>query len=171
MGIVNGFAVHFAQLGHPLANVFAVGVKLLALEQRVKDAKVRLRIDPSRRREAPATIVGGKVAVDEMLHEIPLTHAPVDQQVLGQERGDDHPASVVHVAHVVELAHGGVDNGEARLAVTPGLEELHVILPSDVCVLWLERLVHAGAKLRQHLRTDWRTITYQTYGQRARTCL
>jgi hypothetical protein len=49
----------------------------------------------------------------------------------------------VHVAHLVELAHRSVDNGEASAAFFPGSEMIVVVLPFNIGVLVLEGLVHA----------------------------
>ena len=43
-------------------------------------------------------LLRGEVAVDQVAHEAGLADPPVDQQVLGQERRDDHPRAVVHPA-------------------------------------------------------------------------
>ena len=134
------------QLLHPLPDIGPLGIKLLPLQQRVEDAEIRLRVHARRGAEAPPAIVGRKVAVDEMFHEIALAPAPVDQQVLGQEGRDGHAGAVVHVAGVVELAHGGVDEGVARRAGAPLLEELVVVLPLDVGVFGLEGFVHADVR-------------------------
>jgi len=100
---------HSPQLRHPLPYILPLCIKLLALQQRVEDPEIRLRIHARGGGEAPAAVVGRKVPVDEVFHEVALAEAPVDQEVFGEEGGDDHAAPVVHVAGVVELAHGGVD--------------------------------------------------------------
>lgn len=77
--------LYIAELRDPLADILAVGIELLALQQGVEDAEVGLRIYAGRGAEAPATVVGGKVTIDEMLHKVTLAHAPVNQQIFGQE--------------------------------------------------------------------------------------
>ena len=79
-----------------------------------------------------------------MLHEVALAEAPVDEQVLGQEARRDHAAPVVHVAGEVELAHSGVDNGEACVAGGPGGEEVGIVLPSYVGIFGFKGFVHAA---------------------------
>ena len=76
---MNRLVRHFPQLRHPAADIITVGVKLLALQQRVHDAEVGLGVDADAGAEAPAAVVAGKVAVDEVLHEVALAHAPVNK--------------------------------------------------------------------------------------------
>ena len=78
-----------------------------------------------------------------MLHEVALAHTPVDEEVFGEEGGDGHAGAVVHVTCMVELAHGGVDERVAGLALGPFGEEVGVIFPFYICVFGLERFVHA----------------------------
>ncbi len=82
-----------------------------------------------------------------MLHEVALAHAPIDEEVLGEEGRDDHAASVVHVAHVVDLAHRRVHDGKPGTTGAPGFELFHVVFPFDIGVFRLERFVHTGALL------------------------
>ena len=134
------------QLRHPLPDILALGVELLALQQGVEDAEVGLGVDAGAGAEAPAAVVGGEVAVDEVLHEVALAEAPVEQEVLGQEAGDDHPAPVVHVGRVVELPHRGVHDRVPCAAGAPGREERRGVLPGDVGVFGFEGLVHAAGE-------------------------
>ena len=45
-------------------------VKSFALAERIEDAKVGNRIGAGRCRPLPAAVVGGKIAVDQVLHEV-----------------------------------------------------------------------------------------------------
>jgi hypothetical protein len=54
--------------------------------------------------------VAGEVAVAQVLHEVPRPAPPVQVQVLGEERADDHPHAVVHVRLAEQLAHARVDD-------------------------------------------------------------
>lgn len=78
-----------------------------------------------------------------MFHEEALTHTPVDEEVFGKEGGNNHTAPVVHPASGEELAHGGVDDGIAGTASTPGLKVGGRVGPGYVGIFWFERLVHA----------------------------
>ena len=132
------------QLPYPLPNILAAGIKPLALQQRIEDPEIGLRIHARAGAEPPPAVVAGEIAVDEVFHKIALAHAPVEQEVLGEERGDGHAGAVVHVAGCVELAHGGVDERVAGAALGPGVEQLLGILPFDVGVFRFEGFVHAG---------------------------
>lgn len=77
--------------------------------ERAEAYKVRLGVDAGGCGEAPTTVVAGEIAVDELLHEIALAHAPVQQQIFCEEGRDGHAASVVHVGHVIQLPHRGID--------------------------------------------------------------
>ena len=87
----------------------------------------------------PVAGVLGDVAIHEVVAEEPLTLAPVDQQVLDQEAGTDHPYPVVHPARRRQLAHPGVHDRKAGLALAPALEAVRVVAPGDVVVARLER--------------------------------
>lgn len=145
--IMHRLPLHILQLRHPLPDVLALRIELLALQQRIEDAKIRLRVDADAGREAPAAVVAREVAVDQVLHEVALAEAPVEQQVLRQEGRDDHAAPVVHVGGRVHLAHGGVDDGEAGGAGGPAREVVVVVLPLDVGVFVFEGLGHAATTL------------------------
>ena len=155
--VVNGFPLDVRQLRDPFADVVAVRVVFLALEQRVEDAEIGLRVDAGGGAEAPAAVVGGEVAVDEARHEIALAQPPVEKEVFGQEGGRRHACAVVHVTRVVHLAHGRVDEGVARAPGTPGVEMRRRVLPRDVGVFGFERFVHAGRKLDSVKGEKWRS--------------
>lgn len=143
IGIMNGLPRQVSEFGDPLADIGAVGIVLLALEDGVEDAEVGLGVDARGGAEAPAAVVGGEVAVDEVLHEVPFAQAPVEQEVFGQKGGHRHARAVVHVSSVVQLPHGGVDEGVARLPRAPGAEVGRGVFPGDVGVFGLIRFVHA----------------------------
>ena len=111
--------VGVAQLGDPLPDVVALGVELAALGDRVEDAEVRRGVGAAARRPLPAVLVGGEVAVDQPLHEVARAVLPLDVQVLDQEARHDHPHPVVHPPGRAQLAHAGVDDGEAGAALPP----------------------------------------------------
>lgn len=143
---MHGLPPYGLQLRHPLPDILPLRVELLTLQRGIEDAKVGLGIDAGAGAEAPAAVVAGEVAVDEVLHEVALAQAPVEEEVLGEEGGDEHAAPVVHVARVGELAHGGVDERVARAAGGPGGEERGGVFPRDVGVFGLEGFVHAGVE-------------------------
>lgn len=65
------------------------------------------------------------------------------QQILGQKRGYNHPASIMHPSCVCHLTHGGVDDWIACFTLFPGLEVFHVVRPFDIAVFWFEWFTHA----------------------------
>ncbi len=140
---MNRFSAHIRKLGDPFPDILSIGIEFLTLQMRVEDPEVRLRIHACTGAESPSPIVGCKIPVDEMFHEIPLAAAPVDKQIFGEEGGNAHPGAIMHVAHVVELAHCGVDEWEAGLPCTPFSEEFFVVFPFDVSVFGFKGFIHA----------------------------
>lgn len=141
---MNRLPLHIFQLRHPSPNIISLGIVLFALEEGVEDAEVGLGVDARAGAEAPAAVVGGEVAVDQVFHEEAFAEAPVKQEVFGEEGGDGHARAVVHGACVQQLAHGGVNEGEACLAGAPGLEVRGIVFPGYVGVFGFEGFVHAG---------------------------
>ena len=93
--------LHLPQLRHPFPNILPLLIKLLTLQYRIKDSEIRLRIHARAGTETPSAVVGRKVPVNQMLHEVALAHTPVDEEIFGEEGGDAHAGAVVHVACVV----------------------------------------------------------------------
>jgi hypothetical protein len=98
----------------------AFGVEALALAHRVEDAEVGRRIGAAAGAPLPALGVVGEVGVHQRVPEPARALLPGQAQVLGQQRGDDHAHPVVHPAAVPELAHAGVDDGDAGAPALPG---------------------------------------------------
>jgi hypothetical protein len=67
-----------AQLRNPFTYILAPGVEFLGLQQGVEDAEVGLWVDARGGGPAPATVVGGEVAVEEGEGEVGFAEAPVD---------------------------------------------------------------------------------------------
>src|SRR5262245_17487319 len=61
--------------------------------------------------------------------------------MLDEKRRDDHARAVRHPAGVPELAHGGIDDGVAGLALLPGLERRGVVAPGEAGKFGLERVM------------------------------
>lgn len=80
-------ALHVAQLRHPAPDVLAIRVALFGLDDRVKDGEVGL----------PALRVVAKVPIDEVLGEVALPFAVVDEEVGAEVGGGVHAGTVVHV--------------------------------------------------------------------------
>ena len=109
-------------LRHVAADEFARRIEALRLRHRVEDAEIRLRVAARRRRPLPAAVVRREIVVDQLVGEVALAPAPVDEQVLDEEGRRDHAQPVVHVARRVQLPHRGVDDRVARPPVAPRRE-------------------------------------------------
>src|ERR1700761_4338304 len=153
--IVNGLALDIFKLRHPLTDIFAIRIKLLTLQAWIKHTKVRLRINAHARRKAPSTIIARKVTINEVAMKESLSRAPIKQQILGQERGHNHAAAIVHVRRVTQLPHRRIDERESRAALAPRGKVLVIVLPFDARVRVLERLGHAHVRpVREHVLVE-----------------
>ena len=129
VGRVGRRATERGELGHVAAHVVAVGVEARALHGRVEDA-VRVGVGAGPGDPLPVEVVVGDVAVEQVIEEVARTGAPVDVQVLGEERRHDHAGAVVHEALARELAHAGVDDRVAGAALLPRGERARVVVPA-----------------------------------------
>ena len=59
----------------------------------------------------PVADVLGDVAVEQEIEEVPRALAPVDPEILDEERGGDHARPVVHPALGPQLAHAASTSG------------------------------------------------------------
>ncbi len=90
-------------------------------------AAIELRIESHARQPLPVAAVARDLVVDEPLLEDLRAALPVDVAAAAREEaGDGVAAEVVDPAFLLELAHQGVDPGEARAAVFPALEPAFV---------------------------------------------
>ena len=83
-----------------------------------------------------------------------LARAPVDQQVLGQVGGDGHPHPVVHPALGEQLAHAGVDPGDAGLPCLPRVERLGVVPPGHAAKALVVLLGPVGGQAADHVEPE-----------------
>ena len=91
---------------------------------RVEHADVRRSVGPGAGGPLPTVVVGGEVAVVEVLEEEPRPTRPVEMEILDEKTGNDHPHTVVDEALFDELAHAGVDDRKAGATVAPRGESL-----------------------------------------------
>ena len=126
-------------LGDVLGDKLALRIKPLRLAGRVEDPEVRLGIGARPRRPLPSSVVGGKIPIKKLLHEVALTPLPRDQEVLGQKGGDDHPQPVVHPPGLVELPHGCIHDRKSGLPLAPRLKEVLPVFPLHRVVFPAER--------------------------------
>ena len=90
---------------------------MLALDTNIRTTLSGQKRQPGSLRE------GGK--------EEAFSFPPVDEEVLAEERGDDHPDPIVHPAGCCELSHARVDDRDPRPADLPGFERLGGLAPPD----------------------------------------
>ena len=105
------------------------GSSLFSWARRVVDA-IRPRVDAGTRDPLPVADVLRHVAVEKEVEEVARTVAPVDPEVLDEERGRHHPCAVVHPALCPQLTHARVDERKARHPLLPGLEPVGVVDPA-----------------------------------------
>ena len=151
---------HTRQFRQPLLHEHAFRIEALALQRGIEHAEEGLRIRAHARRPLPATHVRGAVAVDQLLHEILLTLAPVDQQILGQERRHDHARAIVHPACSVQHPHRRIDHRITGASFAPRAESVFVFQPLEIGELLTQRLIRscAGSDTAAPCRTRARSI-------------
>src|ERR1044071_7801505 len=82
MRLVSPRRSHRLEFGDIPADVSSVKIKLLALYCRIEDAVPAHRVRAGGCTPLPVSIVGGRVRIEQMTHEIPLPALPVDPQIL-----------------------------------------------------------------------------------------
>ncbi len=115
-------ALPSGDLRDPAPHVRPVRVEPLSLKVGVEDPEEGLGVGSAAGGPLPASVVGRGVAVGEVRPEVRLATAPVDEEVLREKRGDDHPDAVVHPPLVRELPHPRVDDRVAGAPFAPGRE-------------------------------------------------
>ena len=90
--------------------------------------------------------------------------------MLCKEGSNDHAATIVHPAAVVELAHGRINDWVACLAFTPGFEMLLVVFPGYVGVFRFEWFVHARSRQLQVKHEGSLRLTRQMANWPERVC-
>ena len=153
-GCVDLGRVERRHFGHVTPDEAAVRVEALRLRDRIEDPEVGLRIAARRRRPLPAAVVRRQVEVDQRVGEVPLAPAPVDEQVLHEERRRHHAQPVVHVPGGVQLPHRGVDERIAGGSVAPRGELRLVVRKREVRVLRLEARADDVRVVPEDLRVE-----------------
>ncbi len=136
------------ELFHPPLDIDGLGIVPLLLQPGVEDAEVRRRVAARRGHPLPVAVVDAGVVVLELRGEVPLPFPPVDAQVLDQEGRADHADAVVHETGRVELAHAGVDDGEAGRPLPPAPEPARVVAPSQPLVLGVKRMAEHAVEVK-----------------------
>ncbi|NBX34181.1 DUF1592 domain-containing protein [bacterium] len=151
--LVDPLGGQFGELGHPAADISALGVELLALQHGIEHAEVRGGVGAAPPGPLPTHGVRAEVGVDERV-PVPLSaFVPRLEQVLHEHGGGDHAHAVVLPAGPPELAHTRVDDRVARATDLPGAQELLVRLPRELLELLAQRSVgRLGEMVDQVLR-------------------
>ena len=126
--IVDTGIVEIGQFGHVLADIGRC-VELLALRERRHDPYEHIAVDPGATDPLPIDAVVAVIGIYQAVPVPLLAEAPVDQQMLHQKAGADHPYAVVHPAGLPQLSHAGIDNGIAGHALLPAFEVLRDQMP------------------------------------------
>ncbi len=150
------------ELRHPATDVCPVRIEPLALAGGVEDPEERLRVGPGRRGPLPAAVVRGDIAVDQVMHEVGLARAPIDEQVLRQERRGDHPSAVRQPAGGGKLAHRGIDDRVAGPAGPPRIEGDVVARPRERVELRPEGRPADGRSMEEDVGVE---VTPGEFGQ------
>ena len=132
MGLVNIAVRDVGEFRQIVTDKIALFIETLALRRRVEDTKIGSRVRASRCRPLPAAVVCGQVTINQLLHEVTFTFAPVNQQIFHQETGGDHAQAVVHPAQRIHLTHRGIHNRVAGFTRFPGIEMRVVTLPFHI---------------------------------------
>ena len=89
-----------------------------------------LRVGARAGHPLPVAIVLRELSVEQLGHEVRLAEPPVEQQVLGEKRPDDHARAVVHEARRAELAHARIHQRNSRAPLLPAAERAIVVPPA-----------------------------------------
>ena len=125
--IVNVVIINALELGTPPADVKALWVKLLRLQERVEDGGDSAGAEACV--ERPSAVGRMNVKVDEHLLKVADTVPPVLLQVHAEVAGDEHSAPIRHKASLVQFSHQCVDYRHSCHASLPSLDDGHVRLP------------------------------------------
>ncbi len=124
------------------------------MQDRVEDAEIGRGVGAGARDPLPVGRVGAGIGIDQRVPEPLFAGAPVDQEMLHEERGDHHPDPVVHHAGVPELAHAGVDDRVAGQAAPPGLQCARIALPGKGVELLLQISVGEVGDVEQQVAAE-----------------
>src|SRR5436190_2731385 len=96
--LVDQIVRQLRQLRHPAPYVVAVRIELLALQDRIEHAKIWRGIGAGAGDPLPVGGIAAGVGIDQRIPKPLFTVAPVDQEMLDQERSDDHAHAIMHHA-------------------------------------------------------------------------
>src|SRR3972149_7961084 len=93
------------QFRHETADVSAAWVKFPALQKWVKNAEIRRSISSGSGDPLPTAVVCCWIAVNQVLHKIAFSPAPIDQQIFGEKRSHNHACSIMHPTGLYQLPY------------------------------------------------------------------
>lgn len=109
------------KLWNPLLYIQTVFVIILLLRPWIKDPKIRLRVSPITNSPLPTTRILHRRVISKLIRKMLLPKPPIQEQILGEEWRNNHPAPIMHVPRCVHLPHCSIHNGKSCLALLPCL--------------------------------------------------
>jgi hypothetical protein len=154
MWLVNVTRWDTSQFRYITSDIRTVGIKLLPLTNRIKDAKVGLGIGTGTGSPLPATIISCRIAIKQQVHEVAFAPTPINEQVFGQKRGDDHASAIVHPAFTLQLPHRCINDRVAGLTLLPSRKEGWIIRPGNAIIHRFEAPTECVRKVIEHLYVE-----------------
>lgn len=109
------------KLWNPLLYIQTIFVIILLLRPWIKDPKIRLRVSSITNSPLPTTWILHRRIISKLISEMLLPKPPIQEQILGEEWRDNHPAPIMHVPWCVHLPHCSIHNGKSSLTLFPCL--------------------------------------------------
>ncbi len=129
-----GYIIGGAPFGHPTLDIQTFAVEFLHLAFGVEHPEIGGSIATTARCPLPPTDVGSQFVIQELLREIALTPAPIDQQVFAQKAGHHHAHPVVHESSGIEFTHSRIDQRVSGASCAPCFKSFFVMPPGDAVV-------------------------------------
>jgi len=147
---MNQLTTQTRNLRNPLPNKRAIRIKLLTLQIRIKNPKVRLGITPHRSRPLPTTVVTRQIKIQQLPSKMSLTQTIINQQMLRQKRSHHHPQSVMHPTRLVQTPHRRIHNRIPRPTLLP--RRIHLLRPLTLRTRPNHRLIQRTKSRLHHPR-------------------
>ena len=120
-GVMDRIVGDIGKLGHVIADI-GRGVELLGLRKRGHDAREHIAVHASTCDPLPVDRVIAVIGIDQTVPIPFLPLAPVDQQMLDQEAGANHPHPVVQPSMLPQLPHAGIDDRITSASMAPAVK-------------------------------------------------
>lgn len=133
----------------PFTYIRTVWVKLLLLQIRVENTKVRGCVGTAPSDPLPVERVTCFVGINKGVPEPRLANSPFKPQVLGEQRGSDHAHPIMHEARLPESLNTRVDDPEPRAPKLPRVESCVAFNDPRECVeAGIEVALFEGAEVK-----------------------